>query len=89
MSSSTLNGIEPSGRLIENAKLKEELPVNAYIEPDLDELIHLLEAIPPKVVQLGPACRLDWDQVCERLNAVFRTKRVQDIARNGALAEAF
>lgn len=78
-----------SGRLIENAKLKEELPVNAYIEPDLDELIHLLEAIPPKVVQLGPACRLDWDQVCERLNAVFRTKRVQDIARNGALAEAF
>lgn len=66
-------GYEPiSGKLIENAKLKEDLPINAYIEPNLDHLIEVLENITPKTMPAVIEGLPDWNQVCQSLEMLLK-----------------
>ncbi|MBU3650602.1 MAG: glycosyltransferase family 4 protein [Limnohabitans sp.] len=68
-----------SGRLHENQKLKDDLPVNAYIEPDVDELIAVLSAAERAARPTSVGQRMDWAGVGRLLCGILRG------ARSGAL----
>jgi len=59
-----------SGVLTENSWLKEDLPVNAYIEPNLDQLTQILQATQRKPVDTNSEGVQSWSDVCQQLNGV-------------------
>ena len=60
-----------SGALIENSWLKEDLPINAYIEPSLDQLTQILQATQRKQVGTIADRVQSWPEVCQQLSTVF------------------
>ena len=60
------NFISVSGQLIENAKLKDDLPLNSYIEPNLDDLIQLLEKTNKKNSKIE-VNHIDWLYACREM----------------------
>ena len=60
------------GRFTENAKLKDDLPINAYIEPDIDHLIELLERCRPKTGPVLPGHLPCWSDVSASLIDVMK-----------------
>ena len=60
-----------SGVLIENSWLKEDLPVNAYIEPSLDQLTQILQATQRKPFDIVSEGAQSWPDVCQQINAVI------------------
>ncbi len=57
-----------SGQLVENANLKEDLKINGYIEPNLSELIEVLENITHKKPAHQHKQTFDWFDVCKNIN---------------------
>jgi glycosyltransferase involved in cell wall biosynthesis len=60
-----------SGTLIENSHLKDDLPVNAYIEPSLEQLTQVLQGVQRKAVHAQGGAVQTWAAVCRQLNRVF------------------
>lgn len=56
-----------NGRYIENANLKDDLQINAYIEPDLTHLIEILRNLDRKQKPQQLPDLLNWPQVCENI----------------------
>ena len=61
------NHIAISGKFIENANLKEDLPINAYIEPDLMQLIDALSHLSRKKWNLQANELTSWSEICRNL----------------------
>ena len=61
------NHIAISGKFIENANLKEDLPINAYIEPDLMQLIDALSHLSRKKWNLQANELTSWPEICRDL----------------------
>jgi glycosyltransferase involved in cell wall biosynthesis len=59
------------GTLIENASLKEHLTVNAYIEPDTEQIADVLANLGRKKAMSQPVQRITWTDVCHQLLEVF------------------
>jgi hypothetical protein len=57
-----------SGTLIENARLKDDLPVNAYIEPSLEQLTQTLQTVSRKSHHAPASSVQSWADVCKQLN---------------------
>jgi len=60
-----------SGALIENSHLKDDLPVNAYIEPSLELLTHTLQNVERKPEHTVNASVQSWTDVCQQLNRIL------------------
>lgn len=60
-----------SGQLIENANLKDDLKINAYIEPNLDELIQLLERLDKKHSSSNELKQFSWFDVCQQISSIL------------------
>jgi len=60
-----------SGQLIENANLKDDLKINAYIEPDLHELITVLEKSNRKNMTTIQNKAFTWFDACNNINNLF------------------
>lgn len=65
------------GKYHENSILKQDLPLNAYIEPDCDNLINILENISQKNQIPRDVDILNWESVCLKINSVFENSTVQ------------
>lgn len=59
------------GQLFENAALKDSMPVNAYIEPDLDALTQILTSTTRKTLAKAKAIPHSWPDACRQLLALF------------------
>lgn len=66
--------IKLQGQFIENAKLKDDLPVNAYIEPELDHLIEILKNCRSKTGPVLPGHLPSWTEVTESLVDVMKLR---------------
>lgn len=66
------NHIAISGKFIENANLKEDLPINAYIEPDLMQLIDALSHLSRKKWNLQANELTSWSEICRELVRIFK-----------------
>ena len=64
--------LKVQGRFIENALLKDDLPVNAYFEPDLDHLITLLTNCSRKLGPVLPGHLASWDDASASLVDVLK-----------------
>ena len=64
--------LKVQGRFIENARLKDDLPVNAYVEPDLDHLITLLTNCSRKLGPVLPGHLASWDDASASLVDVLK-----------------
>ena len=60
-----------SGTLIENSRLKDDLTINAYIEPSLEQLTQALQTVTRKPNQGVVASVQSWADVCQRLNNIL------------------
>ena len=67
---SSLNTLIP-GRLFENAFLKDSLPVNAYIEPRLDDLTQILTSTLRRSGAKAESSGTNWENVCGQILAIF------------------
>jgi len=72
-----------TGALKENSWLKEDLPINAYIEPSLEELTHALQHTHRKSERSDQNRVQSWPDVCAQLTAVIRNEP----ARNKFVAD--
>jgi glycosyltransferase involved in cell wall biosynthesis len=66
--------IKLSGHFIENAKLKDDLPVNAYIEPNIAHLIEILKNCHRKTGPVLPGHLPSWMEVTEKLVDVMKQR---------------
>lgn len=64
--------LKVNGKLYENAPLKEDLPVNAYVEPDLENLIELLKNCSRKTGPMVPVNFSTWEEVSSSLVNVLK-----------------
>ena len=60
-----------SGKYFENANLKDDLKINAYIEPDVNELIQILEAINRKSASDHRNVNINWFDICNRIIDIY------------------
>jgi len=60
-----------SGQLIENANLKDDLKINAYIEPNLNEIIEILESSNRKKNASELKKTFTWFDACSSINKLF------------------
>ena len=60
-----------SGALIENSRLKDDLPVNAYIEPSLEQLTQTLQSVARKPQHSVGTRVQSWSEVCQQLNSIL------------------
>jgi glycosyltransferase involved in cell wall biosynthesis len=60
-----------SGKYFENANLKDDLKINAYIEPDVNELIQILEAINRKSASDHKNVNINWFDICNRIIDIY------------------
>jgi len=58
------------GVLMENTVLKENLPINAYVEPSAEHLFAVLSQLGRKKVMTQPQVHLTWAEVCQQLIAI-------------------
>lgn len=56
-----------SGKLFENANLKDDLKINAYIEPDSEQLINTLRHLTRKTTHSHTNNLVTWDSVCQEI----------------------
>ncbi len=68
------SGLLLSGVKFENQTLKPEIPLNAYIEPDFSELVHMLESIQRKnlAANEAPVSASDWSDAADKLLQLLR-----------------
>ena len=60
-----------SGQLVENANLKDDLKINAYVEPDLNDLIDVLERTASRKFLPDLPSQVGWLDACLRINNLF------------------
>lgn len=60
-----------SGTLIENSRLKDDLPVNAYIQPSLEQLTQTLQTVARKAHRAVGTRAQSWSDVCQQLNSIL------------------
>jgi glycosyltransferase involved in cell wall biosynthesis len=60
-----------SGALIENSRLKDDLPVNAYVEPSLEQLTQTLQSVARKPHHAVGTRVQSWSEVCQQLNSIL------------------
>jgi glycosyltransferase involved in cell wall biosynthesis len=60
-----------SGILFANAALKDTMPVNAYIEPSLEDLTEILISTQRKFNKRNVAIQTDWSSSCRQLLSIF------------------
>ena len=61
-----------SGKYHENTKLKDDLTINAYMEPALPELIKILENLNQKRIIVRSEKPHSWDQACNEITFLFQ-----------------
>lgn len=59
--------IKIQGTLHENENLKEDLQINAYVDPDLNHLIDVLTSLKNKDATIKPSLQLSWFAPAEKL----------------------
>jgi glycosyltransferase involved in cell wall biosynthesis len=59
------------GQLMENATLKEHLTINAYVEPNAEQMVSVLTKLSRKKAMTERASRFAWGDVCRQLLAVY------------------
>lgn len=59
------------GQLMQNAKLKEHLTINAYVEPNAEQMISVLTGLSRKKAMTERASRFTWGDVCRQLLAIY------------------
>lgn len=60
-----------SGKLIENAKIKDDLEINAYIEPNQDDLIHILEKLERITLRAKTPNQFSWLSACTEIKNLY------------------
>jgi glycosyltransferase involved in cell wall biosynthesis len=68
---SEANCIKIQGTFHENENLKEDLQINAYVDPDLNHLIDVLTNLESKDTTIKPSLQLSWfvptEELCKLL----------------------
>jgi glycosyltransferase involved in cell wall biosynthesis len=59
------------GQFVENAALKDDLKINAYIEPNLEHLIQTLETTDLNASRKGVSDQFSWLDACTKINTLF------------------
>ena len=59
------------GVLMENAELKEHLTINAYVEPNVEQMVAVLSQLSRKKALKQTPNRLSWADVCHQLLNIF------------------
>lgn len=59
------------GKYYENAKLKDDLTINAYIEPDLSALTMMLEKLDNKKASILPCKHQTWNHACNEITSLL------------------
>ncbi len=59
------------GQFVENAALKDDLKINAYIEPNLEHLIQTLETTDSNASRIGVSDQFSWLDACTKINTLF------------------
>jgi glycosyltransferase involved in cell wall biosynthesis len=59
------------GQFFENAALKDDLKINAYIEPNLEHLIQTLETTDLNASRKGVSDQFSWLDACTKINTLF------------------
>ncbi len=59
------------GQFVENAALKDDLKINAYIEPNLEHLIQTLETTDSNASRKGLPDQFSWLDACTKINTLF------------------
>ena len=62
-----------SGTLIENSRLKDDLTINAYIQPSLEQLTQTLQTAARKAHHAVGTRVQSWSYVCQQLNSIMLT----------------